>query len=89
MDYNDESVSILAESYAYLRDSLNALKEAREGKDGAIIFGEVSDKYQLAKDSIKLLNNLPEAVRERLKIGELEKTLFEFTNLPIGLPFKK
>ena len=87
MDYTDDSVAAIAEAYANLKSSLDALKEAKEGNDRAIIFGYVSDRYQVAWTSLVDLESVSPEVKERLKINDLERMFFEFSNIPIGVPF--
>ncbi|MGV8142819.1 MAG: hypothetical protein ACP5NS_04270 [Candidatus Pacearchaeota archaeon] len=85
--YSDESVSLIALNYGALMQSLTALKEAREGRDGAIVFGHVAEHYIIAEKAKKELTAIPRELREKLKLGDLERQLSEFGNLPIQSPF--
>ena len=87
MVYDENSVATIAINYSVLKTSLQAIKEAREGSDGAIILDYVVTHYNSAQDAINKLKKEGSVIQERLKLGELENQLLEFANLPIGLPF--
>ncbi len=84
MKYNDESVSEIAAKYALLRDSLEKLRDARKDKVGAVL-AYVSGHYENAERAVEFLQSAPPALRERLKLRELETELNGFGNVMLKL----
>ncbi|MCX6749198.1 MAG: hypothetical protein NTW17_00430 [Candidatus Pacearchaeota archaeon] len=84
MEYDDDLVYKIAEQYALLRHSIEKLKEVRGDKQGAIL-GYTARHYISAEDALKFLNlpEIPQSVRKRLKIWELEEELLDFANMSV------
>lgn len=84
MDYDDGSVSEIATHYTLLRESLEKLRDARKDKHGAVL-GYVSKHYEIADRAVKFLQAVPDSLKERLKLEELEIEFDEFANTVLRL----
>lgn len=88
MKYNDGNVAKIIENYFLLKNSLKELEDIDKEKIG-VVFGYAAEHYTIARKAIEFLESIPESLKEKLKISDLEKELHDFTNVHIKLPLPK
>jgi hypothetical protein len=84
MEYNHESVTKIVTQYSLLKESLEKLRDAKRTREG-VILGYAASEYLNVMQALEFLHEIPNELKENLKINELEKEALDFANAHIRL----
>lgn len=76
MRYNNTSVKDIAVAYATLTNSLHYFENREEASLNSVTSFHITNGTR----AISFLKNIPQGLREKLSIGELEKKFDKFTH---------
>jgi len=84
MEISEEKIVKIIENYYLLKDSLRELECCKKEREG-VILGYAAHYYISAQKAKEFLEEIPESLKNKLKIGFLEDRLHLFANTHIKL----